>query len=42
MFTYQHAFNDKGLLDIVKKIVKEKPPHLPPLYSKELNDLLEK
>ncbi len=42
MCTYQHAFNDKGLLDIVKKIVEGKPPDLPKLYSKELNDLLKK
>jgi len=42
MCTYQHAFNDKGLLNIVKKIVEGKPPELQKFYTKELNDLLKK
>ncbi len=42
MCTYQHAFNDTVLRNITYKIVEGKPPELPKLYSKELNDLLKK
>jgi hypothetical protein len=40
MCTYEHAFNGKGLMNVIYKVVEGKPPELPKTYSKELNDLL--
>lgn len=42
MCTYQHAFDGKGLMNVIYKVVEGKPPELPTTYSKELNDLLKK
>ena len=42
MCTYQHAFDGKGLMNVIYKVVEGKPPELPKKYSKELNDLLKK
>ncbi|CAF4546433.1 unnamed protein product, partial [Rotaria magnacalcarata] len=42
MCTYQHAFDGKGLMNVIYKVVEGKPPELPKSYSKELNDLLKK
>jgi NIMA (never in mitosis gene a)-related kinase len=42
MCTYQHAFDGKGLMNVIYKVVEGKPPELPKTYSKELNDLLKK
>ena len=42
MCTYQHAFNGKGLMNVIYKVVEGTPPELPKNYSKELNDLLMK
>ena len=40
MCTYEHAFDVKGLMNVVHEVVEGKPPDLPVSYSKELNDLL--
>ncbi len=40
MCTYQHAFDGKGLMNVIYKVVEGKAPELPKTYSKELNDLL--
>jgi NIMA (never in mitosis gene a)-related kinase len=42
MCTYQHAFDGKGLMNVIYKVVEGKAPELPKTYSKELNDLLKK
>ena len=42
MCTYQHAFDGKGLMNVIYKVVEGKAPELPKAYSKELNDLLKK
>jgi len=42
MCTYQHAFDGKGLMNVIYKVVEGQPPELPSTYSKELNDLLKK
>ncbi|CAF1063352.1 unnamed protein product [Adineta ricciae] len=42
MCTCQHAFDGKGLMNVIYKVVEGKPPELPKTYSKELNDLLKK
>ncbi|CAF4850074.1 unnamed protein product, partial [Rotaria sp. Silwood1] len=42
MCTYQHAFDGKGLMNVIYKVVEGTPPELPNTYSKELNDLLKK
>ncbi|CAF0733330.1 unnamed protein product [Rotaria sordida] len=42
MCTYQHAFDGKGLMNVIYKVVEGTPPELPKTYSKELNDLLAK
>jgi len=42
MCTYQHAFDGKGLMNVIYKVVEGKSPELPKTYSKELNDLLKK
>lgn len=42
MCTYQHAFDGKGLMNVIYKVVEGQPPELPRNYSKELNDLLKK
>jgi hypothetical protein len=40
MCTYQHAFDGKGLMNVIYKVVEGKPPELPNTYSQELNGLL--
>ncbi|CAF2225970.1 unnamed protein product [Rotaria magnacalcarata] len=42
MCTYQHAFDGKGLMNVIYKVVEGQPPELPKTYSKELNDLSKK
>ncbi|CAF3958368.1 unnamed protein product [Adineta steineri] len=42
MCTYEHAFNGKGLMNVIYKVVEGQPPELPTTYSKELNDILKK
>ena len=42
MCTNQHAFDGKGLMNVIYKVVEGKPPEIPTTYSKELNDLLKK
>ncbi|CAF1632910.1 unnamed protein product, partial [Didymodactylos carnosus] len=42
MCTFQHAFDGKGLMNVIYKVVEGKPPELPTTYSKELNDVLKK
>lgn len=42
MCTYQHAFDGKGLMNVIYKVVEGQTPELPKTYSKELNDLLKK
>ncbi|CAF2601961.1 unnamed protein product [Rotaria sp. Silwood2] len=42
MCTYEHAFDGKGLMNVIYKVVEGKAPELPKTYSKELNDLLKK
>jgi hypothetical protein len=40
MCTYEHAFDGKGLMNVIYKVVESEPPELPATYSKQLNDLL--
>ncbi|CAF1577307.1 unnamed protein product, partial [Didymodactylos carnosus] len=40
MCTFQHAFDGKGLMNVIYKVVEGKTPELPVTYSKELNDVL--
>ncbi len=40
MCTYQRAFDGKGLMEGIYKVVEGKSPRLPKLYSKSLDDLL--
>ena len=42
MCTYQHAFDGKGLMNVIYTVVEGKPPFLPKFYSKSLNDVLTK
>ncbi|CAF0885342.1 unnamed protein product [Adineta ricciae] len=42
MCTYQHAFDGKGLMNVIYKVVEGQPPNLPTTYTKELNDILQK
>jgi hypothetical protein len=42
MCTYQHAFDGKGLMNVIYKIVEGKPPILPTKYSKPLDNILKK
>ena len=42
MCTFEHAFEGKGLMNVIYKVVEGKPPELPKEYSKELNDVLKK
>ena len=42
MCTFQHAFDGKGLMNVIYKVVEGKAPELPRAYSKALNDLLKK
>lgn len=42
MCTFKHAFDGKGLMNVIYQVVEGKPPQLPNNYSKELNDILKK
>jgi hypothetical protein len=42
MCTYQHAFDGKGLMNVIYKVVEGKAPDIPKTYSKELSDVLKK
>ncbi|CAF1128788.1 unnamed protein product [Adineta steineri] len=42
MCTNEHAFDGKGLMNVIYKVVEGKPPELPKTYSKELNDVCKK
>jgi len=42
MCTFQHAFDGKGLMNVIYKVVEGKAPPLPKTYSKSLDNLLKK
>ena len=41
MCSLKHPFQSKSLIDLIIQIVKEKPPDIPSVYSKELGNLVQ-
>ena len=42
MCALEHAFDGKGLMNVIYKVVEGKAPDIPKTYSKPLNDILKK